>query len=268
VTRIERDMSVWDATTAALSRSGQVARCIRTFRNWHELTQIYAGSEMPAGFIAEGRDGFRLPLRHATDAQTVWVVFCANDYFVPEHCETVLDLGANIGAFTLFASRCRKARFVYAYEPVASTFSVLESNVATNKLRNVRLIRQGIGRETGRRTIYLGVTSQHASLMFRGDPRYESGETEEVEIVALEQVFDELKLQHVDMAKMDCEGGEVEAILQASDHTLRRIKHLSLEYHYPGGISNDEIFFDRLARAGFRCTHQSRIGRLAQFVRE
>jgi hypothetical protein len=103
--------------------------------------------------------------------------------------------------------------------------------------------------------------------MFRDDPRYESGETEEVEIVALEQIFEELDLKHVDMAKMDCEGGEVEAILQASDQTLRRIKHLSLEYHYPGDISNDGIFFDRLVRAGFRCTHKSRIGRLAQFVR-
>jgi hypothetical protein len=98
-------------------------------------------------------------------------------------------------------------------------------------------------------------------------PRYESGLTEEVEIVTLDDLFEELNLEEVDMAKMDCEGGEVEAILAASDECLRRIKHLSLEYHFQSNISNETEFFGRLDQAGFKCTKMSRAGKLAQFVR-
>jgi hypothetical protein len=66
---------------------------------------------------------------------------------------------------------------------------------------------------------------------------------------------------------MDCEGGEVEAILAAGDETLRRMKHISFEYHFPGNISTESEFFGRLERAGFKCTSKSSVGRLAQFVR-
>jgi FkbM family methyltransferase len=72
------------------------------------------------------------------------------------------------------------------------------------------------------------VTSQHASLIYRGDSGYESGETEEVDILTLEELLDGLQIDEVDMAKMDCEGAEVEAILATSDQTLRRIKHHAL----------------------------------------
>jgi FkbM family methyltransferase len=265
--RIERSVSSWQAGATAIARSGQVARCVRTFDNWARIAQVYAGGDMNAPFEARGRAGFTIPLNHPTDVQTLWVVFCAADYFVPYGCETVLDLGANIGAFSVYAARCRGARQVHAFEPVSGTFALLERTVAANRLRNVHLARTGVGGRSGLRTIHLGVTSQHASLIHRSDPRYESGLREEVRIVTLAELFDQIP-GDIDMVKMDCEGGEVEAILAASDDTLRRMKHLSLEYHYPGGLSNDAEFFGRLTRAGFRCTRRSRIGRLAQFVRE
>jgi FkbM family methyltransferase len=223
---------------------------------------------MPDSLTAYGRSGFAIPMKDPTDVQTTWVVFCTGDYFVPYGSATVLDLGANIGAFSVFASKCRGARRIYALEPVASTFATLQTNIEANALTNVQLVRKGIGARSGRRTIHHGTTSQHASLIYRGDSRYESGSTEDVDVVTLDDLFRELRLDEVDMVKMDCEGGEVEAILAASDATLRRIKHLSLEYHYPGNISNDAEFFGRLARAGFRCTRRSRTACLAQFVRQ
>ena len=127
-------------------------------------------------------------------------------------------------------------------EPVSDTFSELQENIRANEVGNVRLLRKGIGGASGPRTIYLGVTSQHSSIYYRGMPQYESGKTEQIELITLEQLFDELQLQEVNMAKMDCEGGEVEAIMAASDHTLRRIKHLSLEYHFPANNFREDQF--------------------------
>jgi FkbM family methyltransferase len=264
---INRPMSFPQKVWTASRRLPQIYRCAKLFSNWPQLTRVYGGFPLPDDFVAHGRAGFSLPLHDPTDVQTAWVVFCAGEYYVPERCDVVLDLGANIGAFSLYASKCRSAQQVYAFEPVSSTFDVLQANLRANSIENVKAFCKGIGGNTGRRTIHLGVTSQHSSLIYRGSSTYESGLTEEVEIVTLDQLFDDLQLDEVDMAKMDCEGGEVEAILAASDETLRRIKHLSLEYHFPADISNEVEFFGRLARAGFKCTAQSRVGRLAQFVR-
>jgi hypothetical protein len=58
------------------------------------------------------------------------------------------------------------------------------------------------------------------------------------------------------------------AIMAASDQTLRRIRHLLLEYHFPTNLCNEDQFFDRLRQAGFDCTWKSRRGRLAQFARK
>jgi hypothetical protein len=54
-----------------------------------------------------------------------------------------------------------------------------------------------------------------------------------------------LQVETVNLAKMDCEGGEAEALLAASGETHRRIKHVSLERRYPGDLSYDEQFFGR-----------------------
>jgi FkbM family methyltransferase len=49
--------------------------------------------------------------------------------------EIVLDVGANIGVFTLFAAR--QGAQVYAYEPVPPTFEVLQHNIHLHRLDSV-----------------------------------------------------------------------------------------------------------------------------------
>jgi FkbM family methyltransferase len=267
MSRIERPLSKWQKIGIGLTRISQVARAAKTFKNWLEMTRIYAGAAMPNDFLVKGRSGFSLPLQFPSDVQTTWVVFCSGEYYLPEGCRTVLDLGANIGAFTLRAAYCGRAQQIYSLEPVAATFAALEENIRANGVPNATLVRKGIGRATERRTIYLGTASPHSSIIFRGMREDESGQTEQVEIITLSDLFNELSIDEVDMAKMDCEGGEVEAILAASDATLRRIKHISMEYHFPANISNETELFGRLKRAGFRCRSKSRAGRLAQFER-
>jgi FkbM family methyltransferase len=49
----------------------------------------------------------------------------------------VFDVGANIGNHALYWALKSKAKKVYAFEPIASTFSILKRNVALNGLENV-----------------------------------------------------------------------------------------------------------------------------------
>ena len=102
-------------------------------------------------------------------------------------------------------------------------------------------------------------------MYYRNDPRFESGRTEEIEVISLDQRFKDLGIESVDLCKMDCEGGEVEALLAASDDVLRRIHLLTMEYHFPANLSDETTLFRRLSQAGFRCVVNSRVHTLVKY---
>jgi predicted O-methyltransferase YrrM len=56
--------------------------------------------------------------------------------------DIAVDLGANIGYYTLMIASC--ARKVYAFEPEPESFALLSKNVALNGGRNVVLVRKEV----------------------------------------------------------------------------------------------------------------------------
>ena len=244
--------------------------CQRQFRNWRTISRIYSGlSPLDEPFVAEARNGCRLTVWEPADVQTLWTVFCAGAYGARRMEGLVLDLGANIGAFTVFAARNLGAQRVIALEPVGATYGKLQHNIAGNNLcSRVTTLAQGIGGADGRRCIWLGRASPYASLYFRNNPRFESGETESIDVITLDRLFEEQDVKQVELCKMDCEGAEVEALLAASDATLGKIRNLCMEYHYPPDEpGSTKAMFERLFDAGFCCAHHNQRDRLAHFAR-
>jgi FkbM family methyltransferase len=217
---------------------------------------------------ARGRQNFEICLWEPGDVQTVWAVFCNQNYQVPSRPRVVLDLGANIEAFSIYAAKLKQAEKIIALEPVPSTFAKLQQNIDANGLNSVvTCVKQGIGGSNGLRTVYCGVSSPHSSMFYRGDPNFESGVTEQVSITTLQDLFERFELTSVDVCKGDCEGGEVEALLSASDDVLRKIRCITMEYHFPSNLSDRKTIFARLERAGFQFASHASIGQVATFSR-
>ena len=78
----------------------------------------------------------------------------------------------------------------------------------------------------------------------------------DVRTVTLGQVFDLLRLDHVDLLKMDIEGEEYDALSTTPPDVLRRIGQLVVEFHhhYVDHItrSDTDHVVSRLCQAGFR----------------
>ncbi|KIG16381.1 methyltransferase, FkbM family domain protein [Enhygromyxa salina] len=131
--------------------------------------------------------------------------------------DVVIDVGANIGYYTLLAARTvGDAGHVFAFEPDPEAFAILERNVKLNGYENVTLVPKALGATDGTLQLYLHRTN-------RGDHRiYDpSGKRESVDIQMIR--LDDFLVDHagpVDFIKIDTQGAECK-ILAGAAATLR-----------------------------------------------
>ena len=80
--------------------------------------------------------------------------------------DTVFDLGANVGYFTLIAAALTgPAGRVMAYEPMPDNAEALRRNVQINGLANVEVVEAAISEHDGTAEINVGPSDQAASLV-------------------------------------------------------------------------------------------------------
>jgi FkbM family methyltransferase len=127
--------------------------------------------------------------------------------------EIFVDVGANIGAFTILATGVAGAKTI-AFEPSADTFYLLERNIRLNGLQNsVKVLCTAVGRNDGEAQFSVGLgTENHIT-----DGSAANGSLN-VKMTTLDK---ELVGQPPDLLKMDVEGFETEAFAGAT-YTLRQ----------------------------------------------
>lgn len=164
----------------------------------------------------------------------------------------IVDLGANLGYYTLLAARCAGAEGrVYAFEPDQENFALLQRAVEKNGLTNVQAARQAVSNVSGSGTLYF--CPEH-----RGDHRiYDSSDGRNgvaIETVRLDDVVE--KGVPIDVIKMDIQGAEGR-VLQGMERILRENPALILMTEFwPYGLAQSgdsaAAFLDRVQRHGFR----------------
>jgi len=135
----------------------------------------------------------------------------------------VLDVGANVGVFSLFAAR--KAGIVYALEPSSSNFSLLRSNTAGAK--NIVPLNLACARADGEASLDVGSDPVSFSLAAASG----SNRRETVELISLRTLFERYRIERCHFLKLDCEGCEFEIIMDSDTSLLQRIERIVMEYH-------------------------------------
>lgn len=202
------------------------ARCVRLFRNPREVLAAYIRRAGPASRRVELRDGLVMHLSgDSSDIVTVFLVFCRHDYGRVERGSLVVDIGANIGIFALYAAWCG-AREVRAYEPSAESFACLERNIRENGLEGVIRARRAavMGRPSD------PVPFPRGSSVFNavGTPGA-GGDHDMVPVASIDEVLRDLP--RIDLMKLDCEGGEYDILLEGPAGVFDRVRAMKLEYH-------------------------------------
>lgn len=126
--------------------------------------------------------------------------------------DVFLDLGANLGLYSLHASRIvGESGKVISFEPFSTNFNALKEHVAMNQLSNVQLEKLAVGKESGMITLYLNESEGNLGMVTAS--YIENAIKEEVKIVSIDAYRKEKKLQKVDFIKIDIEGFEYPTLL-------------------------------------------------------
>ena len=133
--------------------------------------------------------------------------------FSVERSNVVIDVGANIGAFTIKAARqVGPTGKVVAIEPEAGNLALLRKN--TRHLANVVVVEKAASSSKGQQKLY----QAPKSFLFSTHQDYGLGHIK-VEADTVDNIVSELGLDRVDFIKIDAEGAELE-ILEGATETL------------------------------------------------
>lgn len=165
-----------------------------------------------------------------------------------ENIINVVDVGANLGMFSIAARIAFKNAFIHAYEPNPNNIPILKKH---GKEFNFKIYEEALGFETGRGELEF-TTSHDTSARI-------SNKDEGLVIISdLEIVLNRFKNRKIDLLKLDCEGAEFE-ILKKSN-ALEHVRFLSMEYHLP--VKGSEMVLNklisRLHELNFKVIHQDR----------
>jgi len=229
------------------ARAPELLRCVRGSADWGVLSAGYLGIR-PLRYPHEfrTRNGDMLTLESFHDLVTAWIIFFRREYDVEPSCQTIIDVGANIGAFSLFAARVAVAARIIALEPFPATRERLEAHVAQNGLGDRIACRPWAlgGADVPRRMDDSNGPSQSRGLL--GNDLPAGGVL--VDAITLATLWARERIERADLLKMDIEGGEHEVIRATTPDVLRRARAIALEYH-PNG--SKATLFARIQNAGF-----------------
>ena len=126
------------------------------------------------------------------------------DFYRVKNPGVVVDIGAHIGGTTILCAS--RGADVYSYEPSKSNYKELLGNLERNNLE-AETFNVAVGNK-GNRKLYHHKDNFGCFSFSRDNTNGMIDETEEVETITIEEVFKDI--DHCDLLKIDCEGGERE----------------------------------------------------------
>lgn len=122
--------------------------------------------------------------------------------------DTVIDIGANIGYYTLlFAKWVGPTGKVYAFEPEPTNFQLLEKNVKANNYKNITIFQKAVSDKNDKLSFYISDESSAANQLFKPQ---KFSQIIDVDSVKLDECLpiDE----KINFIKLDIQGAEGTAI--------------------------------------------------------
>lgn len=179
-------------------------------------------------------------------------VFFYQDYFKYYKSNTpkkIIDIGANVGYFSI----CAKSKFpnasIYSFEPFEKSFQYLNEQISLNQFKDVHIFKKAISDETGTAELNIAGDSGENSLVSSSN----SKDKIKIETLALSELFDKHNIDICDFMKVDCEGSEYKIFYNLPKQYFKKIAYIAMETHeIDKGSNNRDALAKYLEDQGFK----------------
>ncbi len=229
-------------------------RIIMLLNNWPIYFADYFGL-IKKPYIICFKNGIKYKIRPKTTDRGLLNEIWANYLYTPKGFEIkkndlILDIGAHIGIFSVFASKFADDGKIYSFEPTPENFKILKENLEFNKIKNIVLINKAVSSKNEKREIILCDANTGGHSFFKIGNDY--SKKIKIQTISLDKFVKENKIYQIDFLKMDCEGAEYEILFSCSKEVLRMIKKISMEYHNLNDYYNGFNLKNFLEKNGFK----------------
>lgn len=225
------------------------AKFVLQCQNWAEVAIPIATHKIPRRLIL--RNGMRFE-SHSLCWPDIYAIFFQGIYtpqYLPiEKNDVVVDIGANIGAFSVYAAS-KTQNTVYAIEPSLDNFQALNWNISSNRYKNIVPLNFAVSDQSGEELFLNSVASQHRRVK-----KFAQDTTEgytAVPSITLQDLMDSYQIEQIDFLKLDCEGAEEAILTSTSSRYLSRVRKIAMEFHDHLTQLNHNELQKLLKNAGF-----------------
>ena len=207
-----------------------LVRSWKILKNWYLYPLVYFKLTKKDYVIFETRSGLKIKIRvNSTDLMALTHVWMIQEYsgddFPISNDDVIIDVGAHIGLFALFASQFCKNGKIFCYEPIKENYKILIENIEMNQIQNIFPNNLAVTKETSRVKIFLN-DDQSGHSMFIQNKNFV-----EVDSKSLSDIFIDNGIKECDFLKLDCEGAEYEIVESISSDLFTKINKTAIEYH-------------------------------------
>ena len=174
--------------------------------------------------------------------------------YTPGKGDVILDCGAHIGNCALLFSRLvGKKGLVIAAEPLEKAFHILEGRIQRLKLENVVAVNKGVWNQSTQQALWVSQSTLSNRLISGQEAEINTGPTDRVDCITIDDLMDTLNLKRLDLVKMDIEGAEIEA-LEGSQETIKRfMPNIAIaSYHMRDGQQTSHRLEMLLKKRGYK----------------
>jgi FkbM family methyltransferase len=162
----------------------------------------------------------------------------------------VLDIGANIGIFSLYAAN-NGASKVFSFEPDKINYKYLKENINQNGLNPVvKSYNFGLANNSGKR--YLQIANIPGGHQMLREGENISSRDEVIMTKTFSEFTIENELNHIDFVKLDCEGAEGEILESLDENHFKMIDKFAVEFHNNRSILNHNQINELLKSHNFK----------------
>ncbi len=136
-----------------------------------------------------------------------------------------LDVGANIGQHSLYASRfCER---VISFEPIKRLYDQFNKSVVENNILNIQAFNYALGNKKEELPIYSSDVNMGASSIMVSENR----KVEQViKVLRLDDEYEKMNISKIDFVKIDVEGYELNVLLGMRDIIQEHKPKILVEY--------------------------------------